>query len=97
MSTSNWRSKLYIQWPFLKKLNLEKFFLPILLPKVLRFHRLVSSMIKSRKSEGKHARPDLFSFVSEYTDPETGKSLSEKELWSESTFLIPAGGQRLRR
>jgi cytochrome P450 len=92
MSTSNWRINLYIQLPFLKKLNLEKLFLPILLPRVLRFHRLVSSIVKSRKSQEKHARPDLFSFVSEYTDPETGKSLSSKELWSESTFLIPAGG-----
>jgi cytochrome P450 len=92
MSTSNWRINLYIQWPFLKKLNLEKLFLPILLPRVLRFHRLVSSMVRSRRSQEKHARPDLFSFVSEYKDPETGKSLSSKELWSESTFLIPAGG-----
>jgi cytochrome P450 len=92
ISTSNWRINLYIQWPFLKNLKLETLLLPILLPRVLRYHRLVSTMVRSRKSQEKHARPDLFSFVSEYKDPETGKSLSSKELWSESTFLIPAGG-----
>lgn len=92
MSTSNWRINVYIQWPSLKKLNLEKLLLPILLPKVLRYHRLVKKMVTSRRAEEKHARPDLFSFVSDYTDPESGQKLSSRELWSESTFLIPAGG-----
>ncbi|KAH8728260.1 cytochrome P450 [Phaeosphaeriaceae sp. PMI808] len=92
MSTSNWRINLYIQWPSLKKLNLEKVFLPILLPKVLRYHRLVKKMVTSRRAEEKHARPDLFSFISDYKDPESGQKLSSRELWSESTFLIPAGG-----
>jgi cytochrome P450 len=91
MSTSNWRINLYIQRPFLKKLNLEKF-LFILLPKVMRYHRLVTKMVKSRRAGEKHARPDLFSFVSDYKDPESGQQLSLRELWSESTFLLPAGG-----
>tara|TARA_R110002003_G_scaffold79_7_gene7065 strand:- start:3738 stop:5105 length:1368 start_codon:yes stop_codon:yes gene_type:complete len=92
ISTSNWRINLYIQWPSLKKLNLEKLFLPILLPKVLRYHRLVKTMVTARRQEEIHARPDLFSSVSDYTDPETGQRLSSRELWSEATFLIPAGG-----
>lgn len=92
ISTSNWRINVYIQWPFLKKLNLEKLFLPILLPKVLRYHRLVKTMVSARRQEEKHARPDLFSAVCDYKDPETGQSLSSRELWSEATFLIPAGG-----
>jgi cytochrome P450 len=91
ISTSNWRINLYMQWPSLKSLNLEKLLLPFLLPRVLRYHRLVKDMIKSRRAEAEHAKPDLFSFVSGYKDPETGESLSSRELWSESTFLIPAG------
>ncbi|KAH7069582.1 cytochrome P450 [Paraphoma chrysanthemicola] len=92
ISTNNWRINVYIQWPSLKKLNLEKLLLPILLPKVLRYHRLVKTMVKARRQEEIHARPDLFSSVSDYTDPETGQRLSSRELWSEATFLIPAGG-----
>ncbi|KAF2793401.1 cytochrome P450 [Melanomma pulvis-pyrius CBS 109.77] len=92
ISTSNWRINLYIQWPFLKSLNVEKLLLPFLLPRVLQYHRLVRDMIKSRSAIAEHAKPDLFSFVSGYKDPETGESLSPRELWSESTFLIPAAG-----
>jgi cytochrome P450 len=92
ISTSNWRINVYIQFPSLKKLNLEKLLLPILLPKVLRYHRLVTTMVSARRKEEKHARPDLFSTVSEYRDPETGESLSAREMWSEATFLLPAGG-----
>lgn len=91
ISTSNWRINLYIQWPSLKKLNLNKLFLPFLLPKVLRYHRLVKTMVTARRQEEIHARPDLFSSVSD-SDPETGQRLSSKELLSEATFLIPAGG-----
>lgn len=91
ISTSNWRINIYMQWPSLKSLNLEKLLLPFLLPRVLQYHRLVREMIKSRRAEAEHAKPDLFSFVSGYKDPETGESLSPRELWSESTFLIPAG------
>jgi cytochrome P450 len=92
MSTSNWRINLYIQWPSLKKLNLEKLLLPVILPKVLRYHRLVKQMVSSRRAEEKDARPDLFSFVSDYKDPASGQKLSSREMWSEAAFLIPAGG-----
>lgn len=91
ISTSNYRISVYIQFPALKHIGWEKLFLPIVLPKVLRFHRMVNGMIKARLAEEKHARPDLFSSVSDFKDPETGEGLSRRELWSESTFLIPAG------
>lgn len=91
VSTSNWRINLYMQLPFLKSLHLDKILLIFLLPRVLRYHRLVKDMINSRRQEAKDAKPDLFSFVSDYKDPESGQNLSPRELWSESTFLIPAG------
>jgi cytochrome P450 len=92
IGTSLWRLNIYFQWPSLKRLNVEKVLLPILLPKMLRYYRLVKSMIAKRKSESKSARPDLFSFISDYVDPQTGQGLSLKELWSEATFFLPAGG-----
>ncbi|KAH4302902.1 hypothetical protein HBI82_008340 [Parastagonospora nodorum] len=86
------RINVYIQWPFRKKLNLEKLFLPVLLPQVLQYHRLVKTVVSARRQEEKHARPDLFSTVCYYKDPETSQSLSSRKLWSEATFLIPADG-----
>jgi hypothetical protein len=94
ISTSNYRINAYLQFPELKYTGWEKLLLPLVLPRVLRFHRLVNAMIKARLSEDTHAKPDLFSSVSEYKDPETGECLTKRELWSESTFLIPAGKLR---
>jgi cytochrome P450 len=83
---------MYIQWPSLKKLNLEKLLLPLLLPKVPRYHCLVKIMVTARRQEEVYARSDLFNSVLGYFSPETGMSLSSMELWSKATFLLPAGG-----
>lgn len=91
LAVSNWRINTYIQFPGIKYSGWETLLLPVLLPRVRRFHRMVSGMIKSRVGQEKHARPDLFSNISEYKDPETGVGLRHMDLWSESTFLIPAG------
>ncbi|KAF1951062.1 cytochrome P450 [Byssothecium circinans] len=72
-----------------RRLNL---FLPIILPKVMRFHRMVRDMIRARLQEDTHSRPDLLSSIHDYKDPDTGESMGKRELWSEATFLIPAGG-----
>ena len=91
LTLSNWRINVYIQFPEIKYSGWETLLLPVLLPRVRRFHRMVSGMIKARLGQEKHARPDLFSNISEYKDPETGAGLRHMDLWSESTFLIPAG------
>ena len=97
LSTSNWRINVYIQFPAIKYSGWEKLLLPVLLPKVRRFHRMVSGLIEARLSQEKNARPDLFANISEYKDPETGTGLRLMDLWSESTFLIPAGMLSLPR
>lgn len=91
LSMSNWRINVHLQFPGIKHTNWEKLLLPVLLPKIRRFHRMVSGMIQARLAQDKNARPDLFANISDYKDPETGAGLSKTELWSESTFLIPAG------
>ncbi|KAF2653159.1 cytochrome P450 [Lophiostoma macrostomum CBS 122681] len=92
VSMMNRRINVYLQFPAIKHTGWEKLLLLILLPKVRRFHRFLSGLIQSRVSQDKNARPDLFSSVSEYKDPETGKGLTRTEIWSEAAFLIPAGG-----
>lgn len=91
ISTSNYRINLYIQLPAIKYSGWEKLLLPIALPKVRRWHQMVQSMINARIAEEKHARPDLFSSISDFKDHESGHGLSRRELWSEATFIIPTG------
>lgn len=91
VSTANYRLNTYMQFPELKYTSWEKLLLPFVCPKVLRFHRMVRGMIEARLAQDKHSRPDLLSSIADYKDPETGTKLSADELWSESTFLIPAG------
>jgi cytochrome P450 len=89
---ANRRINVFLQWPFLKKTKVDKLFTLLLTPQVLRYHKQVFTMIEQRKNQEKHARPDLFSFVSGYKDPETGQGLSNDELFAESILLLPAGG-----
>ncbi len=91
ISAMNWIINIYLQFPAIRKMGLEYFVLPIMAPGIFRFHRMVSDMIKQRLALDTHARPDLFASVSDYKDPDTGKRLSQEELWAESTLLIPAG------
>ncbi|KAF2009360.1 cytochrome P450, partial [Aaosphaeria arxii CBS 175.79] len=92
ISTSNRRLNVYLQSPVLKDIGWERLFLPIILPKVMRFHYMVRDMIRARLKEDTHSRPDLLSAIHDFKDPETGSIMSRRELWSESTFLIPAAG-----
>ncbi|KAH7128162.1 cytochrome P450 [Dendryphion nanum] len=92
ISTSNRRLNVYLQFPALKHIGWEKLFLPIILPKVMRFHRMVRDKIRARLNEDTHSRPDLLSSIHDFKDPDTGKIMGKRELWSEATFLIPAGG-----
>ncbi|KAF2449394.1 cytochrome P450 [Karstenula rhodostoma CBS 690.94] len=72
LSTSNLRLNVYIQFPAIKYSGWEKLLLPVLLPKVRRFHKMVADMIQTRLAKDKNAKPDLFASISDYKDPETG-------------------------
>ncbi|PVH96934.1 cytochrome P450 [Periconia macrospinosa] len=90
--TSSRRLNVYLQFPGIRYIGWEKLFMPIIFPKVRRFHRLLRDMIRVRLEEDLHSRPDIFSSIHDYKDPDTGKSMGKEELWSESAFLLPAGG-----
>jgi cytochrome P450 len=91
METSNYRSNLYIQFPLLKRIGMEVLLYPFILTRQLRYYRLIRDLIVARGLEGKDARPDLYSFVADIKDPETGQGVRRRELWSEAAFFIPAG------
>jgi cytochrome P450 len=92
MRTSGYRSNIYIQFPFLKKLNLEYALYPFgLLSDQMKYYYAMREMILTRRSEPKDARKDLYAFIADIKDPETGKSLRLRDIWSEASFFMPAG------
>ena len=91
IATSNIRTSIYAQFPELAKFKMERILYPrgYILRK--RFLDLTREFAESRVRAGKNAKQDLFSFIVDAKDPETGEGFSLPELWSESKFLIVAG------
>ncbi|OSS44299.1 hypothetical protein B5807_11133 [Epicoccum nigrum] len=85
------RAGVYVQYPALQKWGLDKIFYISAWKMRTKFFELMGRMVHERVSEGKHAKKDLFSFVIDVKDPETGRSLTETELAAESRFLLIAG------
>ena len=93
IAASNIRTSIYGQFPELAKYKLEKVLYPKGYAMRQKFLDLTRQFASDRLAAGAHAQPDLFSFIVDAQDPETGEGFSLDELWSESKFLIVAGEQ----
>lgn len=91
MDTSNFRSNLYMQFPLLKKMGMELLLYPFILTSQMAYYKKLRDLIVARRAEGKHARKDLYSFVVDAKDPETGEGMRLRDIWSEAAFFMPAG------
>ena len=91
LETSNYRSNVYMQFPLLKKIGMEVLLYPFILTRQMKYYKALTDIIFARRAEGKHAKRDLYSFVADIKDPETGQGMRLREIWSEAAFLIPAG------
>lgn len=91
ISMSNYQINIYLQFPDIWYTGWEALLRPLVLPKVQRYRRMLESMITARLAEEKHALTDLFSFVSDYKDQDTGHIPTTQEIWSEAAVFIPAG------
>ena len=93
VTAASHRSGVYLQYPELARLKLEK----VLYPRVARmrqkFAQLITYLIKTRLQADESSQRDLFSFMADAKDPETGQGFSEQELWSESRVIVLAGEQ----
>ncbi|KAJ8065674.1 hypothetical protein OCU04_006346 [Sclerotinia nivalis] len=92
LETSNFRSNTYMQFPLLKKIGMEVLLYPFILTRQLKYYNTLRDLIVVRRSEGAHARNDLYSFVADIKDPETGEGMRLRDIWSEAAFFMPAGG-----
>jgi len=87
---ASYKNNIYIQAPMVQWFGLE-FFFPKLYALRMKYYFLLKRMVKERLAQGKQAREDLFSYVMDAKDPETGTKINLGELVSEATFFFPAG------
>ncbi|KAI0476348.1 cytochrome P450 [Xylariaceae sp. FL0804] len=80
----NWRLNVYMQWPRLRCLKIERFS-----GLRRRLLGLIEKMIVARLAQPKDARRDLFYHVA---DEMSAEEIRLGNLWSEAVFFIPAGG-----
>jgi cytochrome P450 len=91
LETSNFRINLYIQYPLLKKCGMELLLFPYIATSQMKYYKMLRELIISRRNEDKHARKDLYSFVVDLKDPETGEGMRLRDIWTEAAFFMPAG------
>lgn len=87
------KAGVYVLYPALQKLQLEKLFYKRGLVMRQKYLDLMSWLVRSRKAAEaeKFNRPDLLTFLVDAKDPETGEGFTESEMWAESRFLLIAG------
>ncbi|KAF2186607.1 benzoate 4-monooxygenase cytochrome P450 [Zopfia rhizophila CBS 207.26] len=84
-------SGMYAQYPRLKSSGLDRIIKQRGAWTREKFGNLMLELVKQRISEKEDARHDLFSFIINAKDPETGKGFELNEIWAESRLLIIAG------
>ena len=81
-----WNST-HIQSPSLAKLCLDKVFYPQQLYYGRKMLDQVRVFVEERAQVAEDSKTNIFSFIVDATDPETGEHLSLTELWSEAKLL----------
>ncbi|KAF1974296.1 cytochrome P450 [Bimuria novae-zelandiae CBS 107.79] len=92
MDTSNFRINLYMRFLLLKRAGMELILYPFILTSQMAYYKKLRDLIIARRAEGKHTRKDLYSFVVDAKDPDTGEGMRLRDIWSEAAFSMPAGG-----
>lgn len=86
----SYRHNVIIQAPGIQWTGFE-FLSPAMYKLRVQYLLLLRRLVRERLAEGKDANEDLFSYVMDAKDPETGTTMSITELCSEATFFFPAG------
>ncbi|KAI9677950.1 MAG: hypothetical protein M1822_008058 [Bathelium mastoideum] len=83
----------HIQSPSFARLGLDKIFYPQQFHYGRKLLEQVRTFVERRSHEKTGAKDDIFSFLVDAIDPETGEHLSVTELWSEAKFLMIVLGE----
>lgn len=86
----NFRSNLFMQFPFLKATRIYTALEGLATSVVRRYFSTIERIIASRIAEDKHARHDLYSIVADQINPDD-EYMKGSEIWAEAVFFFPAG------
>lgn len=90
MALNNTRINLYLQCPEVSKLEIIVRWLGK--KETQKFIQFFETMIRSRLSEDKKAKYDLYTLTADYYDSKGSDGLTTSELWTEAMFFLTAGG-----
>ena len=90
------KAAVIMHYPALAKLRLEILVARRLLKMREKYLKLMSDLVKTRLDADQNHHNDLFSYLVDAKDPETGEGFTESELWAESRFLLIAGENQSR-
>ncbi|PVH95309.1 cytochrome P450 [Periconia macrospinosa] len=93
MRAAVYRTYVYMQYLSAKYLGVDLLLIRPLYAIRKQYREALHSLVSRRLEMGKHAKDDLFSFVIDEKDPETGAGMTEMELFVESEIYLIAGGQ----
>lgn len=90
IEASNAHNNVLMQWPRLQSRAIAYPLHYLTLSAQKQAFELIEDMIKTRTTEGKDSRRDLYAQVADQL--ETNPEFRHSDIWSEALFLIPAGG-----
>ncbi|KAL2849014.1 cytochrome P450 [Aspergillus pseudodeflectus] len=80
-----------LNFPGLESMGMNHILFPSARGKALRFYAKSKQIMEERKARKGERKDDVLSNLLAATDPETGESFSNQQLWIESNLLIIAG------
>ncbi|KAF7521194.1 hypothetical protein G7054_g12513 [Neopestalotiopsis clavispora] len=87
----NFRSNLFVQFPFLKATKIYSLLERLAAKDVRRYFQAIETMIASRMAEGRDKRHDLYALIADQINPDGAYPHRESEIWAEAVFFFPAG------
>lgn len=91
LSLGGYRAHCFMQFPPIKRLGLQHLLFIAGWFQRAKYGQMMQRMIRTRLSEDKHARHDLYSVLADHLDNTTADGITTSQLWSEALFFFPAG------
>ncbi|KAI3390366.1 hypothetical protein diail_9940 [Diaporthe ilicicola] len=93
LSIGGYRAHCFMQFPPIRRLGIQHLLGVAGRAQRVKYVEMMQRMIRTRLSEDKHARHDLYSVVADHLDNTTADGITTSQLWSEALFFFPAGGE----
>ena len=91
LSVGGYRTHCTMQFPFIRRLGFQYLLLMAAWSQRMKYMQMMQRMIRTRLSEEKHARHDLYSVVADHLDNTAADGITTSQLGSEALFFFPAG------